>query len=480
MKLGEVLSGIRIVSTNCDMGTEVSGVECDSRKVSEGLLFFAIKGFKQDGNKYIPDALINGACAIVSEEAPKDRSIPYIQVINARFALADAAVNFHGHPSATMKIIGVTGTNGKTTVTYLIKHVLEKNGASVGLIGTNQNMIKERVLHTERTTPESHELQALLRKMADEGCTHVVMEVSSHSLVLGRVRGITFDIGVFTNVSQDHLDFHESMDDYISAKAKLFLQSRIGVVNIDDEAGREIIRETRCEFVTYSAERNSADVVAKNIRLKPALAEFEAVGYDSICRIEMNVPGRFSVYNALAAITALLVLGFGLNDIAAALKQVRGVKGRAEIVSVPAEYTVMIDYAHTPDGLANILKTVKDFAEGQVWAVFGCGGDRDRTKRPEMGKTAALYADVVVVTSDNPRTEDKNAIIDDIIPGILRVRKDYTVIPDRREAIFYALANAKKDDIIVLAGKGHETYQEINHIKYHMDEREIVAEFFNE
>lgn len=477
MKLRDILNGIEVLSADVDLDVEVCGVECDSRKVGKDTVFVAIRGYETDGNKYIKSAVEAGACAVITDKKTISGR-GKIVVADARRALAMAAKNFYGNPTRDMKIIGVTGTNGKTTVTYLIKRGLEQVGAVCGLIGTNQNMIGDRVLETERTTPESNELWKLFAEMRDSGCTHVIMEVSSHSLELSRVYGIEYEVGAFTNLTQDHLDFHKTMEKYEAAKAKLFKQSKLGVINFDDEAGKRMIKQAGTKLVTYSAKDNGADYVAKNIRTKPASVEFELVGIDTIGRIEMNIPGKFSVYNALCASSVLLALGVPLHEISAALRLIEGVKGRAEVVPTDSDYTVMIDYAHSPDGLENILKTVKEIAEGRVIVVFGCGGDRDAAKRPKMGKIAAQYADVVVVTSDNPRTENPDAIIDDIIPGISEITDEFKRITDRREAIYRALDIARKGDIVLLAGKGHETYQEIDHIKHHMDEREIVNDYF--
>jgi len=478
MKLRDILNGIEILTSDADLNAEISGVECDSRKVGEGSVFVAIRGYETDGNKYVKQAFENGAVVFITDKKSTSGK-GKILVPDARRALAVAAKNFYGNPAKDMKIIGVTGTNGKTTVTYLIKHALEMQGAVCGLIGTNRNMIGNMAIDTERTTPESNELWKLFERMRDAGCSYVIMEVSSHSLELSRVFGIEFEVAAFTNLTQDHLDFHKTMEKYEAAKTKLFGQSKIGVVNYDDDAGRRIIERKITKMISYSAKDSSADYVAKNIRTNPESVEFEFVGIEKIGRIELGIPGKFSVYNAMCATSVLLSLGMELPDIAKSMREVEGVKGRAEIVPTETDYTVMIDYAHSPDGLENILKTVKEIAQGRVIAVFGCGGDRDATKRPKMGRIAAEYADVVVVTSDNPRTEDPERIIDDIVPGIEAVTKKYERVTDRRKAIFRALDIAKTGDVIVLAGKGHETYQEINHVKHHMDEREIVKEYFS-
>ncbi|MBR5543628.1 MAG: UDP-N-acetylmuramoyl-L-alanyl-D-glutamate--2,6-diaminopimelate ligase [Oscillospiraceae bacterium] len=479
MNLRDVLSNIDIISADVDMDVEISGVRCDSRRIEKGFVFVAIRGFETDGNKYIAKALENGAVTVITDSkkyAGKNR----IYVPDARRALALASKNFYNNPTRDMKMIGVTGTNGKTTVTYLIKNALEKSGFKCGLIGTNRNMIGEKSLDTERTTPESDSLWELFSKMRDEGCTHVIMEVSSHSLELSRVAGIDYDVAAFTNISQDHLDFHKTMAKYEAAKEKLFHQAKCSVINYDDPAGKRIAKTAGGKVVTYSAYDNSADYIAKNIRLKASSCEFELVGIDMIGRVELGIPGQFSVYNAMCASSVLLSLGIPLDNISCAMREVGGVSGRAEVVPTDTDYTVMIDYAHSPDGLENILKTVSEVTQGRVITVFGCGGDRDRTKRPKMGRTVAELSDVVIVTSDNPRTEDPEKIIDDIVPGIEEVRGDFVRIADRRAAIYKALEMAEPGDLVLLAGKGHETYQEINHIKHHLDEREIVRDYFLE
>ena len=389
-----------------------------------------------------------------------------------------AAANWYGHPADSMTMIGVTGTNGKTTVTYLLKTVLEKTlGAKVGLIGTIQNMIGDKVLDTERTTPESIELQKLFAEMRDAGCTHVVMEVSSHALALSRVDGVHFRVGVFTNLTEDHLDFHKTMLDYCDAKAKLFQRCDVGVMNLDDLYCDRIRRQASCRILTYSTKDNAADLVAKNIRLKSDRVETDVVTGNEISRAELRIPGAFSVYNALAVIGTGLALGLSLNEVTAALRQAHGVKGRMEVVPTPGkDYTVLIDYSHTPDSLENALKTARGFCKGRVIAVFGCGGDRDPFKRPVMGEIGGRLADLCVVTSDNPRTENPNAIIAQIAEGMKDAKNKPVVIENRVEAIGWALDHARENDIILLCGKGHETYQEVGHEKRHMDEREIVAE----
>ena len=474
MKLQAILQGLEPLEVHADLSREITGIAYDSRAVKPGNLFVAICGYDTDGHKYIPMALEKGAACVLCEKAPAEGE--YVLLSDTRRGLALAGANWYGNPAGEMTMIGITGTNGKTTTTYLVKHILEDClGAKVGLVGTIQNMIGDEVLHTERTTPESLELQALFRHMADAGCTHVVMEVSSHALCLHRVDGVTFDVGVFTNLTQDHLDFHKTMEEYCRAKAMLFTKSKVGAVNVDDPWAKEILAHATCPVITYSA-KGQAALEATDIRLEPHHVAFTAhyQGTETACTL--GIPGAFSVYNALSALSAALALGIAPEKAAASLATARGVKGRAEVVPTPGkDYTVLIDYSHTPDSLENILKTVREFARGRVIAVFGCGGDRDPIKRPIMGKIAADLADLVVVTSDNPRTEDPMAIIDQILMGIPKDQTPTTVIENRRQAIRWAMDNAQAGDVIVLAGKGHETYQEIGHEKFHLDEREEVA-----
>ena len=477
MKLQELLRGVAVKSSTAAEDLEIREVRYDSRAVQAGDLFVAIRGFATDGHQYIGKALEQGAVAVVCEEAPD--GVPAVVVENARQALAEIAANRFGHPADSMVMLGVTGTYGKTTASYLVKHMLEDAGHKVGLIGTNQNLIGDEAIETERTTPESYELHALFARMRDAGCTHVIMEVSSHSLVLDRVHGIHFAVGAFTNLTQDHLDFHKTMEEYRKAKAMLFSISDKGVINLDDNAAQAMLADAKCPCLTFSCEKDAADLTAKNIHLYADGVEFVATTKGELARVKLPIPGHFSVENALAALGMVLQIGMSLSDAAHSLATATGVKGRVEVVPTDTDYTVLIDYAHTPDGVENVLRAVRGFAKGRVIALFGCGGDRDRTKRPKMGKIAADLADFCVVTSDNPRTEDPKAIIDDILEGMKDTKTPMQVIVDRPEAIHWALAHAKKDDVIVLMGKGHETYQEVNHVKHHMDEREIVAAYFN-
>lgn len=475
MKLQELLKDVAVLSNTADGAAEINEVRYDSRAVRKGDLFVAIRGYATDGHKYIAKALEQGAAAVVCEEVPE--GVPAVVVENSRIALAEIAANRFGHPADSMVMLGVTGTNGKTTTTYLVKHMLEDAGHKVGLIGTNQNLIGSEVIETERTTPESYELHALFARMRDAGCTHVIMEVSSHSLVLDRVHGIRFAVGAFTNLTQDHLDFHKTMDAYCDAKAMLFTRCRTGVVNVDDAYAGRILAQASCRCLTYSAQQ-PASLRAQHLQLLSDRVEFDAEYDGQTQPVTLGIPGIFSVYNALGVIGAALALEIPLPAIADALRTAQSVKGRVEVVPTPGkDYTVLIDYSHTPDSLENILKAVRGFCRGRVIAVFGCGGDRDPFKRPIMGRIAAQLADLSIVTSDNPRTEDPYKILRQILAGMQEAETPYEVIETREAAIFRAMDLARKDDIIVLCGKGHETYQEIGHEKRHLDEREVVRAY---
>ncbi|MEG2001029.1 MAG: UDP-N-acetylmuramoyl-L-alanyl-D-glutamate--2,6-diaminopimelate ligase, partial [Evtepia sp.] len=365
--------------------------------------------------------------------------------------------------------------------TYLLKAMLERaTHAKVGLIGTNQNMIGDQILPTERTTPEAFALQSLLHQMYRQGCTHVVMEVSSHALVLHRTDTIHFRAAIFTNLTPDHLDFHRTMDQYRDAKSLLFHQCETGIFNLDDETGRLFAQTMPCEKFTYSENKPEADLLAENIRLCRDRVEFEALTLNHIFRVKLPIPGGFSIYNALGVLSCGLVLGFPLAELAQSLSNVPGVKGRVEVVPVPAPFTVLIDYAHTPDALEKILLTARDFTEKRLICLFGCGGDRDRSKRPMMGAIAAELSDLIVLTSDNPRTEPPELILDEIAAGFPANPPPILREPNRRLAIFLALSNAQEGDVIVLAGKGHETYQELGTQQLPLDERVIISEFFQQ
>lgn len=455
---------------------EITGICSDSRRVGQGSLFVAIPGFQSDGHQYIRQAMEQGAYAVVAQHAPDcpvPEGVTLILVDDARRALAQLAAEWYDHPERQLRLVGVTGTNGKTTTTWLIRHILEQRGHKCGLIGTNGSIVDGPLRPAERTTPEAQELYGLLREMADAGCKYAAMEVSSHSLVLERVHGLHFAAAAFTNLTQDHLDFHKDMEHYFQAKALLFQRCDTAVLNLDDDWGLRLAERVSCPRLTYSAKRLEADLIAKNIVLLPDQVQAVLVRDNDIARMRLNIPGMFSVYNGLTAIGCCLALGLTLEESAQALQSAQGICGRAEIVPTGRDFTVMIDYSHTPDSMENILRTVRGYARGRVVGLFGAGGDRDHAKRPIMGRIAGELCDLCVVTSDNPRSEEPEAIIRDILQGMSQKHK-YKVIPDRREAIAWCIKNARKDDIIVLMGKGQETYQEIRGVKHHLDEREEV------
>lgn len=459
------------------LGLVLSGLALDSREVKPGTLFFALPGEKEDGGDFIAEAMTHGAVCVVCERPPEG-DIPHILVPDAHKALALCAAVWYGTPAGKMTLVGVTGTNGKTTTTYLIKQILEKTlSAKVGLIGTNQNLIGDEMVPTDRTTPDALTVQRLLAQMADAGCGFTVMEVSSHALMQKRVEGIRFRVGVFTNLTQDHLDYHGTMEAYCDAKARLFDQCDIACVNGDDAWTPRLLARFAGERVTFGQSMTN-DLVGWRARYENDCVRFTVCTDLDHEETRIGIPGGFSLYNALAAFSAVQALGVPLSDAAKALEDCVGVKGRCEVVPLDAPFTVIIDYAHTPDGLSNILSTVCGFADGRVIALFGCGGDRDKTKRPRMAKIAAQGADFAVLTSDNPRTEDPYAILRDALPGLMESKTPFAVIEERRKAIAFALEEARSGDVVVLCGKGHETYQEIGTTKYHLDEREVVRECF--
>lgn len=475
MKLKELLKNVDIVSINADMDADISGVCYDSRKAQPNGLFVAIKGFQADGHKYIPKARELGAAVVVCEDLPADGGA-YVQVADSRLALALISREFFGDPATEMTLIGITGTSGKTTSSYLIKHMLEtKLNAKVGLIGTNGNMIGDEHIHSEHTTPESLELHSLFRQMRDAGCSHVVMEVSSHSLTLRRVAGIEFDVALYTNLSQDHLDFHSDMADYAAAKQQLFSMCKKACVNEDDDWAEFMVEKAVCPVINFSADSNNADLTANDIRLSADGVRFAAVYKNDIAMTRLKIPGHFSVLNALGVMAVGLSLGLSLADCADAMADAEGVKGRLELVPTDGDYSIIIDYSHKPDALEKVLKILRPITKGRLICLFGCGGDRDKLKRPIMGRISEENADLSIVTSDNPRTEEPMSIIEDILAGMNK-KSCSKVICDREEAIRWAIDNAASGDVILLAGKGHEDYQVVGHEKRHMDEREIVAE----
>ena len=479
MLLSELIKDqdVRLVNFTTDF--DVKRIEYDSRRVKPGEVFSCVVGTFMDGHNFAESAVKNGASALITE---RELPLPVPQIIakNSRRAMAELAMKLYDYPAKQLRVIGVTGTNGKTTTTYMIKTVAEKCGLKVGLIGTIRNIIGDRVISTQRTTPESTELQEIMRMMADEGVDLVVMEVSSHSLDQERVYGIDFEIGGFTNLTQDHLDYHKTFENYLAAKRKLFERSGFAVVNADDPHSEKLLEGLDIPRMTYAV-REPADIYANDIEICVRDVEFDMTCPEGTAHIAVPIPGLFNVFNAMLAAGICLKLGFPLDKIAEGLADVSGVTGRME--SLPTEgfpFSVILDFAHTPDGLINLLTSVREFAKGRVVSVFGCGGDRDHAKRPIMGEAAGRYSDFCVVTSDNPRSEDPMSIIGNVLDGVNKTAVEYVVIQNRREAIKYALTHARPDDVIVLAGKGHETYQEIKGIKYPFDEKVVVAELLDE
>lgn len=488
MNLKEILVGIDGIKGKGTLDLDITNVDSDSRNINKNGMFVAIQGFETDGTKYISDALKNGAKVIMVEEnvdfksldIPED--ITLIVVPDTRIALATCACNFYDNPSRKFKLIGITGTKGKTTTTFMIKKILEKQGKKVGLIGTIATYIGDKKIEdSARTTPESIKLQKIFADMAKENVDAVVMEVSSQSLKLNRVLGCDFDIGIFTNFSQEHIskNEHPDMEDYFGSKMKLFDMCKVAYTNADDIHGAKVARIAKTPEITTYGIDNFCHVLAKDITITNSYVDFKVKIDGKNERVKTCIPGRFSVYNSLAAICVATKLGANAEQIKEALEEVR-VPGRSELVDNKKELTVMIDYAHTPESLESILQAVKSYTKGRVISVFGCGGDRDRIKRPLMGEVSGRIADYTIITADNPRTEELNSIIADIEVGIKKTKGQYTCIADRKEAIKKAIEMANKNDIVVLAGKGHETYQEINHEKFPFNERDIVKEVIND
>ncbi|HHU78428.1 MAG: UDP-N-acetylmuramoyl-L-alanyl-D-glutamate--2,6-diaminopimelate ligase [Caldicoprobacterales bacterium] len=476
MKLSDMLTGTEVLRVEGSLDIDIKGIHYDSRQVTPGSLFFCIEGYRADGHDFAVMAAEKGAGALVlRRDVQLPDGITKVFVENTRKAMGLISSSFYGNPSDNLILFGVTGTNGKTTTTYMIKSILEQAGKKTGLIGTITNMIGSRMIPTERTTPESPDLQRILAEMLKEDVEAAVMEVSSHSLELNRVTGCIYEVGIFTNLSRDHLDFHGTVDNYRASKAKLFEQSRLAVINVDDESGRLILDQLDRHSFTYGI-YHPADIFARDIEIAADGVSFNLHILGGKIGINLRIPGIFSVYNALAAAASCYAAGISLGDIQAGLENIDGVPGRFELLDTGSDYRVILDYAHTPDGLENILRTARDLTKGRLVTLFGCGGDRDKAKRPLMGEVAGRYSDFCIITSDNPRSEEPMNIIRDILPGMKRSGCPYEVIADRRSAIEYALKHARKDDVIILAGKGHETYQEIKGKTIQFDEKKIVAE----
>ena len=471
MKLSEIMK--RVCDTG-DLDFEVSCVTADSRQIVKDCVFICIKGQKFDGHDHAKEAVEAGARAVVVEH---DVGLDcQILVENTRNAYALMSAAFFGYPAEKMKIIGVTGTNGKTTITNILKHMLEDLGHKVGLIGTIQNEIGDMTIPAKHMTPDPGELHALFARMAKAGCEYVVMEASSHALDQHRLDGIQFASAIFTNLTQDHLDYHGTMENYFQAKAKLFSMTDSAVINYDDEYGKRLDDMVCCRKLTFSTHDNNADYTARTITYRPDGVDFTIVGNLTIARVHFCMPGEFSVANALAAVACIVSLGFDLKAAARVVDSFTGVRGRSEVIETGEDYTIVCDYAHTPDGLEQMLAAMEKIKTGRLVVLFGCAGNRDRTKRPKMVESVAKHADFVILTSDNPRDEDPMRIIEDALPGFEKYKTPHVVMPDRYEAIYYALTHAQKDDLIILAGKGHEDYQVLHDATIFFDERKIVEE----
>ena len=481
MLLSKLIEGLNAQKVNGTLEIDIDNIAYDSRKTRAGSLFVCIEGTIVDGHKYIADAIENGTRAfLVQKDVEVPEGITTIKVENTRYGLAFVADAFNDHPSRKFNLIGITGTKGKTTTTYMVKAILEAEQHKIGLVGTVANLIGDEVLYAARTTPESLDLQNLFGEMVEKNVDSVVMEVSSQGLELHRVAQCDFDIGVFTNFSRDHIGpkEHATLEDYFNAKAKLFKMCKKAITNIDSPEGRKIKDVATCDVLTYGLSED-ADIRAVDIDKQTSHTTFKLISPWGCDTITTNLQGEFNVYNALAAISACCVLGISLDSVKKGLSNV-SVPGRMESVPVTGNYTVLIDYAHTPDSLKQVLTTAKEFAKGRVVSLFGCGGDRDRGKRPAMGEISGNLADFTIITSDNPRTEEPDIIIDDIEEGTKKTNGKYIKITDRRQAIKYALENAQEGDVIILAGKGHETYQQFADKTIHFDEREVVAELLLE
>lgn len=482
MKLSEIIMGFDYNILKGSIDIDITKIEHDSRKVSKGDMFIAIKGFSVDGHNFIDEAINRGAnCVVVEKEVEtiKDANVTCIKVENTLLALAKYSSNFYGKPSEKLSLIGVTGTNGKTSITYLIKRIFEEDGKNIALIGTLGSIINGERIENNNTTPESLVIQKHLRKMLDNGNKYCVMEVSSHALDLHRVDYVRFQVGIFTNLTEDHLDYHKTMENYYKSKLKLFnMTTKYNVINCDDIYGERMLKDinNNVPILTYGINKK-CDIYATDINYHTDGVDFKLNTPKGIIPINMKLLGLFNVYNALAAASCAIAYNISLPVIKRGIESITGVRGRFEVIHVKSkDIDVIIDYAHTPDGLEKVLTTIDQFAQGRKIVVFGAGGNRDREKRPIMGEIAAKHADICVVTSDNPRYEDPDKIIQDILVGVRRGKAKYVAITDRKEAIKYAIDIAKPKDTILLAGKGHEAYIIIKDKVIPFDEKKIVME----
>lgn len=464
------------------LDVKINKIEYDSKKIEKGDVFVAISGLKEDGHEYINEAIEKGAVAVIVKkdyEVSAIDDVTFVKVEDTRVALAKVAAKYYDNPASKLKIIGITGTKGKTTTAYMIRDILLASGKKTGMIGTIYNTYGSKKIEAIRTSPESLDLQKLLKDMVDSNIEYVVMEVSSHALDLNRVYGIHFIIGVFTNLSEEHLDYHKTMENYLNAKAKLFENSDFAIINSDDIFTPRLEKKIKCKTAKYGLD-NEANITAVDVRVNNNYVDFKMYINKMLQTVTINIPGRYTVYNALAAIAVTSMLGAQMDAILAALGELR-VPGRSEVVDIGKTFAVIIDYAHTPSSLEAILQNTKRYAKGRIICVFGCGGDRDAEKRPLMGEIAGKYADFTVITTDNPREESPKKIMKEIEEGMKKTKGLYKSIENRKEAIKFAMRIAWKNDTIIVAGKGHETYQLLKgNKKIKFDEREIVKQIANE
>lgn len=485
MRLQELLANLHDFTEKGNANPFITSLEMDSREVEKGSLFFCIKGSTFDGHLFAKQAEANGAVAIIAEKEVQ-LSIPVIKVKDTRRAMAILADAYYHHPTHQLQLIGVTGTNGKTSISHIIEEIFKEAGKKTGLIGTMYTKIGDQTIEMKNTTPESVMLQKYFHQMVAEKVSTAVMEVSSHALDIGRVHGCDFNIAVFSNLTQDHLDYHQTIEEYRRVKGLLFSSlgnrfdkdnPKYAVLNNDDPATEEYARSTSATIVTYGI-GHSADFMASNICMTASGTVFDLITPSGTYKLKMNLIGLFSVYNVLAAISTCIISGISISTVIKAVEKVKGVPGRFEIVKQGQNFTVIVDYAHTPDSLENVLKTVKQFSNGRIIVIIGCGGDRDRSKRPIMAQIATKFADVPIFTSDNPRSEDPIQILKEMEAGV--VGESYITIPEREKAIFYAISNAGENDIIIIAGKGHETYQIIGNKTHSFDDRLVAARAIKE
>ncbi|WP_066395709.1 UDP-N-acetylmuramoyl-L-alanyl-D-glutamate--2,6-diaminopimelate ligase [Neobacillus mesonae] len=485
MKLQQLLKCLHPIIPFKGEDPEITSIENDNRKVQNGSLFICIKGYTVDGHDFASSAVKNGAAAVLAER-PLDIDVPVVVVKDTNRAMAVLADAFFGQPTQQLRLIGITGTNGKTTTSHLIEKILADRGQKTGLIGTMYTKIGEKTIETKNTTPESLTLQKTFHQMVEEGVETAVMEVSSHALDLGRVHGCDYDVAVFTNLTQDHLDYHKTMEEYKRAKSLLFSQlgnsyevgrPKFAILNADDAASAMFKRSTAAHVYTYGIEEK-ADLQAVNIQMTSSGTSFDLVIGQEQYRVELQLIGKFSIYNVLAALSAAVVSDVPIHEAITSIEAVKGVAGRFELVNAGQNFTVIVDYAHTPDSLENVLKTIQHFANKKVFVVVGCGGDRDRTKRPLMAQIACRYASNPIFTSDNPRSEEPMAILKEMEAGVQG--EDYIVIEDRKEAIHTAIKQAEAGDVVLIAGKGHETYQQIGNVIHDFDDRLVAREAIEE